>query len=201
MNKQEIEETAEIKKNYYIEPVEIEVYLKKLGKVRTIVKDMKIELIEVEPLDNEKSQKIFSHFKDRDEPIDLVEIQNIFPEMITKIYDSYYSNMELYEKLSMLFKLGLTGSSASWRTAIYFTELMLKYEPTIAATRYIGNFNVYNLNYLIIKLNEAKEQFLLEDSTVAFLIKRRNTAYEGQEEDRQFNKLVELWEHHRNLQH
>ena len=187
-------------KHYYIEPVEIEVYLKKLGKVRTIIKDMKVELIDVEPI-NEKSYKIFSHFIERDEPIDIIEIQNYFPELIPRIYESYYNNIDLFEKLSMHFKLGLSGSTASWRTAIYFTELLLKYEPTVAATKYLGNFNVHNLNYLIIKLNEAGEQFLLEDTTVSFLIKRRNMAYEGQAEDRQFNKLVELWEHHRQVQY
>ena len=192
--------TEEAYKHYYIEPVEIEVYLKKLGKVRTIIKDMKVELIDVEPI-NEKSYKIFSHFIERDEPIDIIEIQNYFPELIPRIYESYYNNIDLFEKLSMHFKLGLSGSTASWRTAIYFTELLLKYEPTVAATKYLGNFNVHNLNYLIIKLNEAGEQFLLEDTTVSFLIKRRNMAYEGQAEDRQFNKLVELWEHHRQVQY
>ena len=30
------------KKKYYIEPVEIEIYLKKAGIVRTIIKDLKI---------------------------------------------------------------------------------------------------------------------------------------------------------------
>ena len=36
------------KKNYYIEPVEIEIYLKKIGKVRTIIKEMYVELFDVE---------------------------------------------------------------------------------------------------------------------------------------------------------
>ena len=36
-------------KKYYIEPVEIEIYLKKAGIVRTIIKDLKIELVEVIP--------------------------------------------------------------------------------------------------------------------------------------------------------
>ena len=45
-------------KKYYIEPVEIEIYLKKAGIVRTIIKDLKIELIDVEP-NSEKSREIF----------------------------------------------------------------------------------------------------------------------------------------------
>jgi hypothetical protein len=38
--------------NYYVEPVEIEIYLKKAGKVRTIIKDLYIELIDVVPQTN-----------------------------------------------------------------------------------------------------------------------------------------------------
>ncbi len=180
-------------KNYYIEPVEIEVYLKKAGKVRTVIKDLFVELIPVEP-SNEKSRAIFEHFITREEPIDLMEVQNEFPEFIKAIYDSYYQNMDLFEKLSMHFKSGLTGSNDSWRMALYFTELLMKYEPTVAS-KLIGDFQTYNLNYLIIKLNQIKEPFLLEDATVAYLIKRRNLAYRDQPRDKEFDKLVELWEY------
>jgi hypothetical protein len=180
-------------KNYYIEPVEIEVYLKRAGKVRTVIKDMHIELIPLEPV-SQKSKQIFDTFREKDEPIDLMEVQNYFPEYIKLIYDSYYQNMDLFEKLSMHFKSGLSGSVDSWRMALYFTELLLKYEPTVAS-RVIGDFQTYNLNYLIIKLNSLKEPFLLEDSTVAYLIKRRNSAYKDQPHDKEFDKLVELWEY------
>jgi hypothetical protein len=101
----------------------------------------------------------------------------------------------LFEKLSMHFKSGLAGSVDSWRLALYFTELLLKYEPTVTSTQYLGNFQTYNLNYLIIKLNESGEKFLLEDSTVAYLIKRRNDFYKNRPRDRQFEKLVALWEY------
>lgn len=181
-------------KKYYIEPVEIEIYLKKAGIVRTIIKDLKIELIDVEP-GNEKSREIFELFQSRNEPIDLMEIQNSFPQYIKSIYDSYYKNMELFEKLSMHFKSGLAGINDSWRSALYFTELLLKYEPTVAATEILGNFNTYNLIYLINKLNELGDKFLLEDSTVYYLIKRRNAAYKDSPPDREFDKLVELWEY------
>jgi hypothetical protein len=180
-------------KNYYIEPVEIEVYLKKAGKVRTVIKDLHVELIPLEPV-SQKSKQIFDTFREKDEPIDLMEVQNYFPEYIKLIYDSYYQNMDLFEKLSMHIKSGLTGSVDSWRMSLYFTELLLKYEPTIAS-KIIGDFQSYNLNYLIIKLNGLKEPFLLEDSTVAYLIKRRNSAYKDQPHDKEFDKLVELWEY------
>lgn len=180
-------------RDYYIEPVEIEVYLKKAGKVRTVVKDLYVELVPVEPL-NEKSRMIFDAFREKNEPIDLMEVQNLFPEYIKIIYDSYYQNMDLFEKLSMHFKSGLTGSVDSWRMALYFTELLLKYEPTVAS-KSIGDFQTYNLNYLIIRLNELKEGFLLEDSTVAYLIKRYNIHYRDRPRDKEFDKLVELWEY------
>jgi len=184
----------EKEKKYYIEPVEIEIYLKKAGLVRTIIKDLKIELIDVEP-NNEKSREIFELFKSLNEPIDLMEVQNNFPQYIKNIYDSYYKNMELFEKLSMHFKSGLAGINDSWRSALYFTELLLKYEPTVASTEILGSFNTYNLIYIINILNGLGEKFLLEDSTVYYLIKRRNEAYAETPPDREFDKLVELWEY------
>ena len=184
----------EKEKHYYVEPVEIEIYLKQAGIVRTIVKDLKIELVDVEPK-TETSREIFDLFESINEPIDLIEVQNNFPQYIKQIYDSYYNNMELYEKLSMYMKSGLSGINESWKNALYFTELLLKYEPTVASTEILGNFNAYNINYLIKKLNGLGEKFLLEDSTVYYLIKRRNEAYKDKPVDREFNKLVELWEY------
>lgn len=181
------------KRHYYVEPVEIEIYLKKAGRVRTVIKDLRIELIDVETTSAE-SKEIFAFFKERNEPIDLMEVQNNFPRSMKIIYESYYKNMELFEKLSMHFKSGMAGSSDSWRLALYFTELLLKYEPTVAS-KIIGDFQTYNLNYLIIKLYALGEEFLLEDSTVAYLIKRRNEAHRGEAPDREFDKLVELWEY------
>jgi hypothetical protein len=184
----------EKEKHYYIEPVEIEIYLKKAGIVKTIIKELKIELIDVEPK-NETSREIFDFFKSTDEPIDLIEIQNNFPQHIKQIYDSYYNNMDLYEKLSMYIKSGLSGINHSWKHALNFTELLLKYEPTIAATETLGNFNAYNIVYMIKKLNEVGEKFILEDPTVYYLINTRNEAYKDMPEDKEFNKLVELWEY------
>lgn len=180
--------------NCYVEPVEIEIYLKKSGKVRTIIKDMFIELIEVEP-HNEHSRKIFQHFAELDSPIDLIEIMNIFPEYLKPIYDSYYQHMDLFEKLSMHIQSASGGSIDSLRLCLYFIELLIKYEPTVAAIDYIGDFQTHNLNYLVRKLNALNENFLLEDSTVAYLIKRRNKAYDGKPRDREFEKLVELWQY------
>ncbi len=180
--------------NYYVEPVEIEIYLKKSGKVRTIIKDMYIELIDVVPT-TESAKKIFEYFMEKGSPIDLIEIMNAFPEYLTVIYDSYYQHMELFEKLSMHFQSAMGGSRDSLRLSLYFTELLIKYEPTIASTRYIGDFATYNINYLIRKLNEIGEKFLLEDSTVAYLIKRRNRAHENKPPNREFDKLVELWQY------
>ena len=180
--------------NYYVEPVEIEIYLKKAGKVRTIIKDLYIELVDGQPI-NEQSKLIFDHFKKLDEPIDINEIMNVFPQFMPIIYDSYYHRISLYEKLSMHFNSGMGGSVDSWKLALYFTELLLKYEPTIASTRYIGDHLTYNLNYLIRKLNTFGELFLLEDGTVKYLIKRRNEFHKNDPPDREFEKLVELWEY------
>jgi len=180
--------------NCYVEPVEIEIYLKKAGKVRTIIKDLHINLVDVVP-GNRHAEKIFKHFLDKNEPIDLMEVMNIFPEYMTIIFDSYYQHTTLFEKLSMHFKSGQGGSTDSWRQALYFVELLMKYEPTIASSNYLGDFQTHNLNYLIRKLNSLDQAFLLEDSTVAYLIKRHYRAREGEPRDREFDKLVELWQY------
>jgi hypothetical protein len=180
------------KNNYYVEPVEIEIYLKKAGKVRTIIKDLNIELVDVKPI-NKHSEKVFNHFISKDEPIDLMEVMNIFPEYMSVIFDSYYQHINLFEKLSMYFKNGMAGSIDSWRLALYFVELLIKYEPTIASSNILGDFQTHNLNYLIRKLNSLNQKFLLEDATVEYLIKRHYEAHEGQPRDREFDKLVELW--------
>jgi hypothetical protein len=186
-------ETKE-KINYYVEPVEVEIYLKKAGIVRTIIKDMYIDLIAVEPI-NEYSSEIFKYFIERDEPVDIIEVMNVFPKYMSMIFESYYHRMPLYEKVSMHYKEMLAGSTDSLRLSIYFTELLFKYEPTIASSNYIGDFQTYNLNYLIKRLNRLDQKFLLEDSTVTYLIKRRNKAFEGKAPDREFDKLVELWKY------
>ncbi len=180
--------------NYYIEPVEVEIYLKKAGIVRTIIKDMYIDLIDVDPI-NENSKMIFDHFIAKDEPIDLIEVMNAFPQFLPPIFESYYHRIPLYEKTSMHFKEMFTGSIDSMRLAIYFTELLIKYEPTTASITLIGDFQTYNLNYLIRKLNAHEQKFLLEDSTVAYLIKRKNNSCKDNPPDREFEKLVELWEY------
>ncbi len=89
---------------------------------------------------------------------------------------AYYRYMELYEKLSIHFIRGLGGSADSWRQALYLTELLMKYEPTIASLEFIGDFQTHNLNYLIRKLNAIGEHFLLEDDTVAYLVRRKRKA-------------------------
>ena len=179
-------------KCFYTEPVQIEMYLEKIGETQTIQRDLQIELIPVEPI-NTTSREIFNYFVELNNPIDIMEIQNNFPELISVIYDSYYNNMDLYEKLSIHYRNGLNDSTDAWRLALYFTELMLKYEPTIASLEYIGDFNTHNLNYCITKLNSLGEKFLLEDNTVRYLINRRNKAFKDQPSDKKFDKLAQLW--------
>ncbi len=181
--------------NYYIEPVEIEIYLKKAGTVKTIIKDLNIELIEVVPKLAFAREKLFPFFIGKDEPIDLIDAQNFFPEIILPASISYYQTMELYEKFSMHIKSALNGSMDAWKQCIYFTELLMKYEPTLVSLEYLDDFLTYNLNYFVKKLNSLGQEFILEDNTVSYLIKRKREHYANQEPDKEFNKLVELWEY------
>jgi hypothetical protein len=182
------------KTNFYIEPVDIEIYLKKAGTVKTIVKNLYIELIEEKPT-LPFSKKLFAYFDERSEPIDLIEALNVFPEIIMPFNNSYYQYEHLYNKLSQHFQSGIGGSTDSWRQAMYLTELLMKYEPTIASLELFGDFHTYNLNYLVRTLNRLEQQILLEDTTVAYLIKRARKNRPEDEVDPEWEKLVELWEY------
>ncbi len=182
------------KDNFYVEPVEIEIYLKKSGTIKTIIKDLFIKLVDVEPAIDIASQ-IFKYFKELDQPIDLMEAQNIFPQIILPINVSYYQQMDLYEKLSMYYQAGIGGSIDSWRQSLYLTELLFKFEPTLAALEYLGDFHTNNLNYLIRKLNNLDQVFTLEDETVMYLINRHRKIRKPDDPDMEFEKLVELWKY------
>jgi hypothetical protein len=179
--------------NYYIEPVDIEIYLKKAGTIKTIVKNLYIELAEEVPKPA-FGKKLFAHFAAINEPIDLIEAQNVFPEIILPFNNSYYQHESLYTKLSMHFQSGLGGSTDSWRQAVYLTELLMKFEPTISSLELFGDFHTYNLNYLIRVLNTKNSPAILEDSTVYYLIKRMRM-FHPDSIDAEWEKLVELWEY------
>lgn len=184
----------EDKTNYYIEPVDIEIYLKKAGTIKTIVKSLYIELFDEEPKPP-FAVKLFDYFRSIHSPVDLIEAQNIFPETILPFNNSYYQYEHLYNKLNMHIQAGLGGSIDSWRQCVYLTELLMKYEPTIAALEMFGDFHTFNLNFMIRELNKLGHHILLEDSTVAYLIKRARK-YRGEgNEDPEWEKLVELWEY------
>lgn len=179
--------------NYYIEPVEIEIYLKKSGTIKTIIKDLYIQLVDVIP-ETEISKQIFNYFKELNQPIDLLEAQNVFPQIILPVNTSYFQHMDLYEKLSLHFNGGMGGSTDSWRQSLYLTELLMKFEPTLASLEYLGDFHTQNMNYLIRKLNSLDETFLLEDETVGYLINRHRSV-DPEKIDPEFEKLVELWKY------
>jgi hypothetical protein len=182
------------KTNYYIEPVDIEIYLKKAGTVKTIIKNLYIELFDDDPKPAFAKQ-LFAYFTEQKSPIDLIEAQNVFPETILPFNNSYYQYEHLYNKLSLHIQSGLSGSVDSWRQCVYLTELLMKFEPTIASLEVFGDFHTFNLNYLIRTLNMLGHHVLLEDMTVAYLIKRSRKAKSDIPIDPEWEKLVELWEY------
>ncbi|HEY1405470.1 MAG TPA: hypothetical protein VF857_02565 [Spirochaetota bacterium] len=184
----------EDKTNYYIEPVDIEIYLKKAGTIKTIVKSLYIELFDEEPKP-QFAKKLFGYFREIGSPIDLIEAQNVFPESILPFNNSYYQYEHLYNKLNFHIQSGLSGSIDSWRQSIYLTELLMKYEPTIASLEFFGDFHTFNLHYIIRTLNKLGHHVLLEDTTVAYLIKRARKFRGEGEIDPEWEKLVELWEY------
>lgn len=181
------------KTNFYVEPVDIEIYLKKSGTVKTIIKNLYIELIDDIPV-LPFAKKLNAHFEEAGTPIDLIDAQNIFPEAIMPFNNSYYQYEHLFNKFSIHVQSGLSGSIDSLRQCVYLTELLMKFEPTIASLELFGDFNTFNLNFLIRRLNKMDQHVLLEDNTVAYLIKRARKK-RGEAADPEWEKLVELWEY------
>ena len=116
-----------------------------------------------------------------------------FIELIKKSYTNFQSILEtMSDQVSQFIS---TGDAEYLRTVVYLTETLMLYEPTIAALEVIGEFAIYNLNWLIRKLNVGKIDFSLEDRTILLLIKRRNDYWEENKlaEDEDFELFAALF--------
>ncbi|MCC6274919.1 MAG: hypothetical protein IT569_03610 [Leptospiraceae bacterium] len=81
----------------------------------------------------------------------------------------------MFEKISTSYdEYRKTGDAEALKVPVYLTETLMLFEPTIASLEILGEFAMYNLNWLIRKLNVQEVNFSLEDRTTSILIKRRN---------------------------
>lgn len=183
-----IEEGTE--NDYYIEPIVIEYYIPKESRFAYETKFLYIELYDPVPK-NDDQKKVMGFFSKKNEPIDIVETMNAFPQYITRILNSYGMIMDHLEKLSIEFKSGLSGESLNGiRRALYLNEVLRKKEPKLAALEILGDYTTYNINWCIRFLNKNHISHTLEDKTVEYLIKLHRMKFE--EENRAIDERFEI---------
>ncbi|EMO75478.1 hypothetical protein LEP1GSC127_1898 [Leptospira kirschneri str. 200801925] len=115
----------------------------------------------------------------KEEFIDVLDVMFRHPEKENLIRNSYVNTFSFLESISANYKQFLkTKDVYDLRVPLFHTEALMKWEPTVATLEFLGPYTIYNLNWLIRKLNEMEEEFSLEDETISLLIKRRNEYWE-----------------------
>ncbi len=180
--------------NYYIEPVTIEYYVPKNSRFAAEVKYLYIPLIDPVPV-KENLRRIFSYFQEKDLPIDVMEVMNVFPEYLMDIMIYYQPRLNLYENMSMQFHSGMKENPASIKKALYLNEVLRKMEPSMLSLDIIGDYVNYNINWCVRFLNRNRIEHTLEDGTVANLILRYRLQLqqEGKEPDERFQILTDIF--------
>jgi len=176
--------------DFYIEPVTIEYYIPKESRFATETKFLYIELYDPKAL-NDTQKEVMGFFMAKDEPIDVMEVMNNFPQHFEKIFDSYNMRFDLHEKMSMEYKLGLSGENkVAIRRALYLNEVMRKGEPKLAALEILGDYTTYNINWCIRFCNKNNIEHTVEDKTVEYLLKLHRMKHE--DENRAIDERFEI---------
>jgi hypothetical protein len=180
--------------NYYKEPVTIEYYIPKESRFAYQVKYLYVPLYDPIP-HNDNARLVMEHFKNLGEPIDLMKVMDEFPQFLVKMLDYLSPQMGIIENLSRSIQDGLAGEHESFRRALYTCEVLRKFEPSIVSLEIVGDYTIYNINWLIRKLNSLQMDFSLEDPTVEFLIQRyrRHAAEAGEVIPERFEILAQIY--------
>ncbi len=181
--------------DYYIEPVVIEYYIPKESRFAYEKKYLYIELYDPVPKGPDQ-EIVMNYFKERDEPIDPIEVMNRFPQYMMRILQSYNLYMELHESASIEYKAGLSGENpAAVRRALYLNEVLRKREPKLAALEILGDYTTYNINWCVRFLNKNYISHVLEDKTVEYLIKLHRMKHEDEKRavDERFDILSTIY--------
>jgi hypothetical protein len=181
--------------NYYKEPIWIEYYIPKESRFALETKYLFIKLIDPIP----REEKDF-YLKEAMEKNELVNIHQILKGKKTPetelIRRAYQSSLGMFETIDdQLEQFLFTGDYNLLLPALYITETLMLFEPTLATLEILGDFCIYNLQWLIRKLNEGNVSFSLEDRNVLLLIKRRNEYWEREQlpEDEDFELFAALF--------
>ncbi|TGK32671.1 hypothetical protein EHQ12_12050 [Leptospira gomenensis] len=159
---------------YYKEPIWIEYYIPRESRFAYEIKYLFVKLVDPIPRPEPKDT-VLREAMAKGEFVDLIDVLFSHPEKEDLIRNSYLNTFSFLESISANYKQYLkTQDAYDLRIPLFHTEALMKREPTVATLEFLGQFTIYNLNWLIRKLNEAGEEFSLEDETISMLIKRRN---------------------------
>ena len=179
--------------DHYIEPVRIEYYIPKESRFVTETRYLYVPLVDPEPR-TEPDDAILRDHNDAEKFVDLLQVLGDYPQYTTLILDSYHETFHMYESLSRTMKEARTDPQ-KYKTALYMVETLAQHEPTLAALEALGEFQSWNLNWLIRTMNEQGVEFACADYTISYLIKRRNEYWEQNELpfDERFEILATLF--------
>ena len=166
----------------YVEEVTVEYYIPNESRFVARKLYFYIPLFDPEPRSEDKILK--KHIRSQ-KFFDLSQVIEDYPKYKEKIYASYEVKLDLYGSISESMK----GAKArevetrgqAYSKALYLCESLAQYEPTVASLEFLGDFLTWNFNYLIRSLNRLRFPFSLSDFTTAYLIKRRDMAWEARE--------------------
>ncbi len=161
--------------NYYVEPVRIEYYIPKESRFAVETKFLYIPLVDPEPREKDH---ILRESMEENIFVDLIDVMNAYPRHITEILEAYNNSMSMYESLSAAIYDADGGDPERYRTAFYICEVLAEYEPTLAGLKFLGDFQAWNLNWLVRRMNTLGVEFHASDKTVSYFIKLRNEYWE-----------------------
>ncbi|MCX7999583.1 MAG: hypothetical protein N3A69_11640 [Leptospiraceae bacterium] len=181
--------------HYYKEPIWIEYYIPKESRFALEIKYLFIKLIDIEPRDGRDE-----YLREAIEKNEIVNVHQILKGKKTPekelIMRSYQNSLSMFETIDdQLEQFHFTGDYNLLLPALYITETLMLFEPTLASLEVLGNFCLYNMQWFIRKLNEGNVTFSLEDRNVLLLIKRRNEYWEEHNlpEDEDFELFAALF--------
>ncbi len=172
--------------NFYVEPVRVEYYIPKESRFAVETKYLYVPLVDPEPREQDD---ILRQNMANERFVDLIDVMNEYPMHITSILDAYNISMRMFESLSRSM-YEADGNEELYRTAFYLCEVLIEYEPTLAALEFLGDFMSWNLNWLVRRMNVLGLEFSASDKTVSYFIKKRNQLWE--EKDYDYDERFEI---------
>ncbi|MCB1177980.1 MAG: hypothetical protein KDK36_10410, partial [Leptospiraceae bacterium] len=183
----------EEKINYYKEPIWIEYYIPKESRFALETKYLFVKLIDPIPRENDE---ILKKAMEEDKVVEIHKLAEMRGKVGELVRQSYQNSLTMFETISeQLEQYEETGNANLLLPAIYITETLMHFEPTLATLELLGDYCLHNLHWFIRRLNKANIEFSLEDRNVLLLVKRRNFYWEENElpEDEDFDLFAALF--------